>query len=44
MLTLRLSEEGLVGLFDGTDFVNQRGFRQPLGTVHFRREAAAENR
>jgi hypothetical protein len=38
-LTLRLSDEGLVGLFSGGVFLNERGFQQPLGTVHFRREA-----
>lgn len=38
-LTLRLSDGGLVGLFSGAVFVNERGFQQPLGTVHFRREA-----
>jgi hypothetical protein len=42
LLTIRLSEDGLVGLFGADDFVNERGFRQPLGTVHFRREAATD--
>jgi hypothetical protein len=36
-LTVRFSDDGLVGLFDGV-FLNERGFQQPLGTVHFRRE------
>jgi hypothetical protein len=41
-LTLRFSEGGLVGLFNGV-FRNERGFQQPLGTVHFRRvEASTE--
>jgi hypothetical protein len=35
-LTVRFSEDGLVGLFSGV-FLNQRGFQQPLGTVHFHR-------
>jgi hypothetical protein len=38
-LMLRLSDEGLVGLFENAVFVNERGFQQPLGSVHFRREA-----
>jgi hypothetical protein len=37
-LMLRLSDDGLVGLFSGAVFVNERGFQQSLGTVHFRRE------
>jgi hypothetical protein len=37
-LTVRFSDDGLVGLFNGV-FLNERGFQQPLGTVHFRREA-----
>jgi len=37
-LTLRFSDDGLVGLFSNAAFVNERGFQQPLGTVHFRRE------
>ena len=36
-LVLRRSEEGLVGLFQYGVFVNERGFQQPIGTVHFRR-------
>ena len=36
-LTIRLSDDGAVGLFSGAVFVNERGFQQPLGTVHFRR-------
>ncbi len=36
MLTLRLSDEGLVGVFTDAEFVNARGFLQPVGTVHFR--------
>jgi hypothetical protein len=36
-LTIRFSEDGLVALGDGT-FVNERGFQQPLGTIHFRPE------
>lgn len=39
-ITIRFSENGLVGLGDGT-FVNERGFQQPLGTLHFEREASA---
>lgn len=42
-LTVRFSDDGLVGLFSGAVFVNERGFQQPLGTVRFRRaEAAAD--
>jgi hypothetical protein len=41
-LTIRLSDDGLVGLFSGAVFVNERGFQQPLGTVRFRRAAAAD--
>jgi hypothetical protein len=40
-LTIRLSDDGVVGLFSGGVFVNERGFQQPLGTVHLRREQAA---
>jgi hypothetical protein len=40
-LTVRLSDDGLVGLFSGAVFLNERGYQQPLGTVHFRREADA---
>jgi hypothetical protein len=36
-LTVRFSDDGLVGLMNGP-FLNERGFQQPLGTVHFRRE------
>jgi hypothetical protein len=39
-LTIRLSDDGLVGVFSGAVFVNERGFQQPLGTVHFRRESS----
>lgn len=41
-LTLRLSDEGLVGLFSGAVFWNERGAQQPLGTVHFRPASADE--
>jgi hypothetical protein len=41
-LTLRFSDDGLVGLFSGAVFVNERGFAQPLGTVRFRRAEAAD--
>jgi hypothetical protein len=41
-LTLRLSNDGLVGLFDDGVFVNERGYLQPLGTVRFRRAAPTE--
>jgi len=36
-IVVRRSEDGLVGLFEGAVFINERGFQQPLGTVHFRR-------
>lgn len=39
-LTLRFSGSELVGLFNGAVFVNERGFRQPLGAVRFRRAEA----
>ncbi|HTV20055.1 MAG TPA: hypothetical protein VMG12_15330 [Polyangiaceae bacterium] len=39
-LTLRLSNDGLVGLFDGL-FVNERDYVQQIGTVHFQREVPA---
>jgi hypothetical protein len=40
-LTVRLSSSGgLVGLFSGAVFVNERGFQQPLGTVRFQRDSA----
>jgi hypothetical protein len=35
-LTLRRTGEGLLGVFDGAVFLNQRGLRAPLGTVRFR--------
>jgi len=41
-LVLRLSEDGLVGLFLDAVFLNARGFQQPLGTVHFRRVEPSE--
>lgn len=37
-LTIRFSDDGLVGVFNNAVFVNERGFQQPLGTVRFRRE------
>lgn len=37
-LLIRFSDDGLVGLFSNAVFVNERGFQQPLGTVHFSRE------
>jgi hypothetical protein len=37
-LTIRFSDEGLVGLFTKAIFLNERGFPQPLGTVRFHRE------
>jgi len=43
-LTLRLSNDGLVGLFTGGVFVNERDYLQPLGTVRFHREAPAVER
>lgn len=39
VLTLRLSDDGLVGLFSNAVFLNERGFQQPIGTVKFHREA-----
>lgn len=40
-LIVRLSNDGLVGLFSGAVFLNERGFQQPLGAVHFRRVDAS---
>lgn len=37
LLTLRLSEDGLVGLFSNAVFLNERGFQQAIGTVRFHR-------
>jgi hypothetical protein len=36
-LTLRLSEDGLIGLFSNAVFLNERGFQQPVGVVRFHR-------
>ena len=36
-IVVRRSEEGLVGLFQGAVFINERGFQPPLGPVHVRR-------
>jgi hypothetical protein len=36
VLSVRLADQGLVGLFSSAVFRNERGFQQPLGTVHFR--------
>lgn len=36
-LDLRLSADGLVGVFSQASFVNERGFLTPIGEVHFRR-------
>lgn len=38
---VRLSNDGLVGLFSRAVFLDERGFQQPLGTVHFRRVDAS---
>jgi hypothetical protein len=40
-LTIRFSSDGVVGLFNGI-FLNERGFEQPLGTVHLHRETPGE--
>ncbi|HTV19066.1 MAG TPA: hypothetical protein VMG12_10355 [Polyangiaceae bacterium] len=39
LLTLRLSETGLVGVFNNAVVLNERGFQQPLGLVRFYRES-----
>jgi hypothetical protein len=39
VLSVRLSDDGLVGLFSNAIFLNERGFQQPIGTVKFHREA-----
>jgi hypothetical protein len=39
-LRLRVTSEGLIGLFNDTSFVNERGYRTQLGTVRFTRVAA----
>lgn len=43
-LTLALNAEGLVGVFSGAVFLNERGYQQPLGVVRFHRspDAAAK--